>query len=767
MAETMRPISTLPHVKCSSCNVEIAIAAMGDHVCVKVADSLPVPTPWRTKPTLPGVAMLASGGPSRNTLATNQPFLRQNSASSQQLKVPMKSSTLPYRRSPSPAAKEGELTNLDCAFPPFPRSRTVPDLSADQHLKPFQAFDRWKLGPSPAHAPLSPKTYGGENVMRKMSDITPGPFAVKNPSSVGSPRSRELPPSEARSVASTGRSAPAGGALPDPNALEERDNLHQAMHTAFEQSRGAVQFKGPFGGTDLHGFKSTAAKQQKMLASATHSSQGGNASLSPPRTAEGSPHARGVLSDQTYSPMRKGSIAVSYEPAPPSKQQQQQQQQRQQQRRPTEPLISPGSTSGPGSFDVGRNPSAMVKKLETLPLARDLGSLVAPANDRWDQRPRHWRDIPQADASLDAASVDQPNHAPSQSWSSGSSSFISEGHTSSSTLTPPMDASPEMLSQKTYGGREGPAAVRLKMSPSTTLPLARNNGLPSSAPSPSMTMDGPSIVNPAPLASRKQQPESPLDPALQGNMLSSTHNVPITPRSLPPHVIDMSRRPSKGSKGNCRGCKQEIVGKSVSSSDGQLTGRYHRECLVCQTCRASFHTTTFYVLDNQPHCERHYHELNNSLCRACDSGIEGLYLETDGLAKYHPDCLNRRVASPDDKLHHTITIPTKNAVRSGRACRRYQYTVKGDRDGRLLDVRRMAQLVEATGAGEMLLHRIIDRDSTAIGLDLGPIDTVQRTTKIPRRCIKRDAGNPRLFRRDIRGQVVPYMGSFEGFPGLK
>ena len=43
----MRPVSTLPHVKCSSCHVEIAIAAMGDHVCAKgnaeLLSTLPAP----------------------------------------------------------------------------------------------------------------------------------------------------------------------------------------------------------------------------------------------------------------------------------------------------------------------------------------------------------------------------------------------------------------------------------------------------------------------------------------------------------------------------------------------------------------------------------------------------------------------------------------------------------------------------------------------------------------------------------------------------
>jgi hypothetical protein len=41
-----------------------------------------------------------------------------------------------------------------------------------------------------------------------------------------------------------------------------------------------------------------------------------------------------------------------------------------------------------------------------------------------------------------------------------------------------------------------------------------------------------------------------------------------------------NRRPAT-SKGNCRGCGEPIKGKSVSSADGRLTGRYHKQCGCC------------------------------------------------------------------------------------------------------------------------------------------------------------------------------------------
>lgn len=59
---------------------------------------------------------------------------------------------------------------------------------------------------------------------------------------------------------------------------------------------------------------------------------------------------------------------------------------------------------------------------------------------------------------------------------------------------------------------------------------------------------------------------------------------------------------------------------------------------MCKECRSPFKTADFYVLNDFPYCERHYHQLNGSLCHVCDQGIEGQYLETDELRKYHPSC---------------------------------------------------------------------------------------------------------------------------------
>lgn len=149
-------------------------------------------------------------------------------------------------------------------------------------------------------------------------------------------------------------------------------------------------------------------------------------------------------------------------------------------------------------------------------------------------------------------------------------------------------------------------------------------------------------------------PESPVDPAIQQMRLPNhsagenrSRNV-IAESQLPrgPDLRPILRAAtaatafSKPSKGDCAACQQPIYGKSVKAAGGKLTGRYHKECFACKTCQAPFPTAEFYVLNNAPYCGRHYHEMNGSLCRKCDSGIEGQYLETDRMEKYHAHCFS-------------------------------------------------------------------------------------------------------------------------------
>jgi len=89
----------------------------------------------------------------------------------------------------------------------------------------------------------------------------------------------------------------------------------------------------------------------------------------------------------------------------------------------------------------------------------------------------------------------------------------------------------------------------------------------------------------------------------------------------------------------CRRCDLPIENQAVSSSDGQLKGKYHRACFNCHTCHKPFPDKTFYVFDGRPLCAYHYHESNNSLCTdaRCGQPIEGPCAVSHSGDRYHPE----------------------------------------------------------------------------------------------------------------------------------
>ncbi|KAI8081653.1 uncharacterized protein BX664DRAFT_302506 [Halteromyces radiatus] len=91
----------------------------------------------------------------------------------------------------------------------------------------------------------------------------------------------------------------------------------------------------------------------------------------------------------------------------------------------------------------------------------------------------------------------------------------------------------------------------------------------------------------------------------------------------------------------CRGCGKPVEKEAVSSKE--LQGKWHVSCFGCQTCHQSFPDSTFYVYDNSPYCRRHYHQLNNSLCRSCDEPIEGPCAQTSEGWRFHPPCFTCNV----------------------------------------------------------------------------------------------------------------------------
>lgn len=216
--------------------------------------------------------------------------------------------------------------------------------------------------------------------------------------------------------------------------------------------------------------------------------------------------------------------------------------------------------------------------------------------------------------------------------------------------TVPATATPQApIQQYTLVGSQASSLPALSDPPPSVRPTSPLHSQQQS--SPILSRSPPSVrpVQPAPAPLRNfpmrptvsptGSPEGYLaSPASPYTDLTSNTGLSVGVPRPPPIPEAPAKKRTPTSKGQCRGCNTAIYGKSISSADGQLTGRYHKQCFVCKTCRAPFQTTDFYVHNNNPYCGRHYHEQNGSLCTNCDRGIEGQYLETDRRQKFHPYC---------------------------------------------------------------------------------------------------------------------------------
>nr|ODN95055.1 hypothetical protein L204_04402 [Cryptococcus depauperatus CBS 7855] len=112
---------------------------------------------------------------------------------------------------------------------------------------------------------------------------------------------------------------------------------------------------------------------------------------------------------------------------------------------------------------------------------------------------------------------------------------------------------------------------------------------------------------------------------------------------------------------SCRKCNLPIEKSAVSSSDGQLKGKWHRACFTCTRCDKPFDGDDFYVLDGKPWCQYHYHEANGTLCasHSCRQPIEGPCIALPGSnpLRFHPNhlrCDHRGVSSGAQTCHEPM-----------------------------------------------------------------------------------------------------------------
>ncbi|CZR53012.1 related to PXL1 LIM domain-containing protein that localizes to sites of polarized growth, required for selection and/or maintenance of polarized growth sites [Phialocephala subalpina] len=632
--DTTRVSSFLPTIKCSMCAADIEISQMGDHVCgTGSGEPTPPPDsnsnfdrmPHKQAPTN-GPAFLKPGRalPRVDTSAANRPFFPQEeltpvSASPSQsnsplhsegrrspFAKPLRSATAPlYRAPPSP---EPLSSNLDCAFPPFPITKP------NTQSRPQQGGGYGSLGkkyaePDSMYAPISPRTASSGGLLQRMNTIAPGPFDVnsrkaseagiekghRRQGTAGSIRDMAIPTSDIG--ASIQRPSTAGPGHSRTSTNSSNGSRSGIQPPKFPRKNGYGGFGPPPNENGMQRPLLSPESRSQTFPLSNEESQG-SSFRRPSEVADGSRMRRpsnesGPRMDRSKSPGRRRNPSVS----------------------------------GP---DLSR------------PLPPRGASLIKPRTDS------RLGDAPPVPLNLAAEfGIGNPYHTPNDSSSSSTSAY-SEGSKASSRSSPPRSIGPGR--SRRQGSDTTQMDVLMADLQSSMEELQPTEIAAKPSPPRMKQQYARPLQLPPSLDSSMLSPESPMDPAIQGGRLSpvprnqarslspARSEPQVEPLRRPTTAGRQSSRPST-SKGNCKGCGEAIKGKSVSSADGRLTGRYHKQCFVCKTCQEPFQTSTFYVINDAPYCERHYHKLNGSVCQTCDKGIEGQYLESERKHKFHPGCL--------------------------------------------------------------------------------------------------------------------------------
>ncbi|KAG6030463.1 hypothetical protein E4U40_007859 [Claviceps sp. LM458 group G5] len=247
--------------------------------------------------------------------------------------------------------------------------------------------------------------------------------------------------------------------------------------------------------------------------------------------------------------------------------------------------------------------------------------------------------------------VNNPYHASNSSVSSGYSDYSAVSSSTAQTSptrsqTHRRDLSQTVKDTRSNGNEHKPRDLRMDAADANSHQYAPQSvGPPQGAPPRDLRVDH------NPLSSgnghhapsyRGEHNSSPLRGVGDEDRRLQTQHARTDSRSPRPQYTG-ERHDNRGisplpSRGDCKACGIAITGKSISSADGRLTGKYHKACFVCSTCRAPFSSSVFYVLGDKPYCEQDYHKLNNSLCGSCKRGIEGQFAEDEAGVKYHLRC---------------------------------------------------------------------------------------------------------------------------------
>ncbi|KAH9871513.1 hypothetical protein IAQ61_005692 [Plenodomus lingam] len=656
----MDRMSNLPTIKCSSCATEIDILHLADHVCAKTPSattsnqtpSSPTSSASTLSPKSPGISRAATfGGPTfRNRPdgsiprgrmplppqidpnAANKPFRpvelspksnnndsSQRSARSADLQPPKspfpmnRSATTPLPRATAQSSPDLN-SNLDCAFPPFPGKSESPRSSPRprDRLEPNAQYGY--AAPSPLFAPLSPRMNAGENISRRLDTISPGPFDRR--------------PSTASVSAPSVKDTPAHG-LVRTNTQDSVKSYGSTQPQRKSSASSSTRSSAYSTMSPRHGLNRGAASTLASTTEQTEGELGIDAFL------------QSLQKDTAESPQPRKDSHLNMQPVRPTSRDRRQPPPRP--RRPSERDLPPSNMNDLAALEIVARSHSRLRSRDSgrndseVEVARSSGP--GPAL----RPPPLLTSRPAIETSFNSLHTPSDSGLSDDSYASSGFRSVASSRSSPSNSVVGPSHEPSKLSHTDHD---------VERVPRTESPGSYSDAQPSRGASSHTRQDGPRIAPRSLSPGFPNPPESPMDPAIQrgtfvrrpSELAPAVDPATIQGRSPPRTASPDTRQPegrrpsAPSSKGNCRGCSQPIIGKSVKDSSGRLTGRYHKECFVCRTCSDPFPTAEFYVFENAPYCEHHYHRLNGSLCGACNRGIEGQYLETDMRRKYHPRC---------------------------------------------------------------------------------------------------------------------------------
>lgn len=569
---------------------------------------------------------------------------------------PTQSATVPRRVGPSPP--NGSISQ-DSAFPPFPTSkpRSKTPTSPSAALQSFSfPKDEFQSHTAQEHsfAPLSPRDNGGGSILQRMDTIAPGPFQMSGKADFRLPGHRRK------------------GTMSN-----SKDFTHQPI---------VGIGKGHFQRPSTSDSNETRKPSLSSISGVPRSALDRNESQAPKLPTATVPLVR----SQTASMVSTESMLELDQPAHSIETL------RQENRSKIYPLDDSDARQreeGAGiALRKASEPSLHLKKpsvsaASAIRPLHEIGSISSfkpsrsikgrgqdhvTANTRERSSERTRRNEARNDDTLDDSPsvpmttqpledhVGNSYHTPTESTAS-SGSTRSDTRSGSSTSTSPLSDSPQWERRRPSNTSQSGKLKTEFPFRTQSPPVGKENGSPQRAalpsfsrpmygrpknPPPSLEVGtlAPGTAGDPAIRSGRPFPTTTPDSYLGPSFSMQSGNLLLSPAPPSAAAAQSPTRKPKVSKGKCRGCQEPIYGKSVSSADGRLTGRYHKRCFVCTTCKQPFRTADFYILGNQPYCERHYHLLNGSMCMSCDHGIEGQYLETGLKQKFHPSCFTCQVS---------------------------------------------------------------------------------------------------------------------------